>query len=88
MIEDVSLCFTALNGLPGPYIKWFVEDLGLDGLSKILTAYDDKTATAKIVYAYGERDKDGKATKPSKTLLSNSSSIHSFFFPRTIHWYI
>ena len=23
LVEDTSLCFTALNGMPGPYIKWF-----------------------------------------------------------------
>ena len=22
IIEDTSLCFAALNGMPGPYIKW------------------------------------------------------------------
>lgn len=27
LVEDSSLCFNALNGLPGPYIKWFVEKL-------------------------------------------------------------
>ncbi len=66
LIEDVSLCFTALKDLPGPYIKWFVEDLKLEGLSKILTAYEDKRAIAKVIFAYGERDKDGKPTEPSK----------------------
>ncbi len=25
LVEDTSLCFTALNGMPGPYIKWFVQ---------------------------------------------------------------
>lgn len=25
IVEDTSLCFNALNGMPGPYIKWFVE---------------------------------------------------------------
>ncbi|KAL7549713.1 hypothetical protein ACHAWF_012979 [Thalassiosira exigua] len=34
LTEDTCLCFEALNGLPGPYIKWFLEDLGLDGLNK------------------------------------------------------
>ena len=24
MIEDTSLCYNALKGLPGPYIKWFL----------------------------------------------------------------
>lgn len=31
IIEDVSLCFDALNGLPGPYIKWFLEKVGHEG---------------------------------------------------------
>ena len=25
MVEDTSLCFNALGGLPEPYIKWFLE---------------------------------------------------------------
>ena len=36
IVEDTSLCFNALNGLPGPYIKWFLEKLGSDGLHKLL----------------------------------------------------
>jgi inosine triphosphate pyrophosphatase len=24
LVEDTSLCFNALGGLPGPYIKWFL----------------------------------------------------------------
>lgn len=31
--EDTSLCFAALNGLPGPYIKVFWRELGLEGKS-------------------------------------------------------
>ena len=31
--EDTALCFEALNGLPGPYIKHFMENLGHDGMS-------------------------------------------------------
>ena len=29
--EDTSLCFKAMKGLPGPYIKWFLDSVGLDG---------------------------------------------------------
>ena len=77
MIEDVSLCFKALKDLPGPYIKWFVQDLKLDGLTKILSAYEDKRAVAKVIFAYGERDKDGKPTEPSRSsaILSDSRSL-------------
>lgn len=36
IVEDTSLCFNALNGLPGPYIKWFYESIGNAGLAKVL----------------------------------------------------
>ncbi|CAF0789275.1 unnamed protein product [Didymodactylos carnosus] len=74
LIEDVSLCFKALNHLPGPYVKWFVEDLKLEGFSKILTAYDDKRAIAQVIYAYGEKDKDGNPTEP-KLFTGESKGI-------------
>jgi inosine/xanthosine triphosphate pyrophosphatase family protein len=31
VIEDTSLEFTALGGMPGPYIKWFQETLKSEG---------------------------------------------------------
>ena len=31
LIEDTSLEFTALGGMPGPYIKWFQETLKSEG---------------------------------------------------------
>jgi inosine triphosphate pyrophosphatase len=34
IVEDTCLCFNALNGLPGPYIKWFLDALKPDGLYK------------------------------------------------------
>ncbi len=36
LVEDTSLCFNGLKGLPGPYIKWFLEKLGHDGLNRML----------------------------------------------------
>lgn len=52
LVEDVSLCFNALKGLPGPYIKWFYAKLGNDGLYRLLDGYDDKTAYAQCVFAF------------------------------------
>lgn len=34
LVEDTSLCFNALHGLPGPYIKWFLDKLKPAGKSK------------------------------------------------------
>ena len=50
--EDTSLCFSALNGLPGPYIKWFLDKNGLDGLNDIISFSDDKSAYAQTVVAF------------------------------------
>jgi inosine triphosphate pyrophosphatase len=54
LVEDTSLCFNALSGLPGPYIKWFQDKIGLSGLNNLLMAYEDKTAVAKCIFAYRE----------------------------------
>ncbi len=59
MVEDTSLCFNALGGLPGPYIKWFLEKTGHAGLNNLLAAYDDKSAYAQCIFSFcagrGER---------------------------------
>ncbi|GBG31339.1 Inosine triphosphate pyrophosphatase [Hondaea fermentalgiana] len=52
LVEDTSLCFNALNGLPGVYIKWFLEKTGHEGLNNLLAAYEDKTAYAQCIFAY------------------------------------
>lgn len=52
VVEDTSLQFTALGGMPGPYIKWFQERLGSNGLYNILTAYEDKSAQAVCTLAF------------------------------------
>lgn len=52
MVEDTSLCFNALNGLPGVYIKWFLESVGLEGLNKMLNGFDDRSAYAQCIFAY------------------------------------
>lgn len=54
LVEDTSLCFNALGGLPGPYIKWFLDKTGHDGLNNLLAAYPDKSAYAQCIFAYCE----------------------------------
>eukprot|EP00967_Tisochrysis_lutea_P066541 scaffold86684_cov22-Tisochrysis_lutea.AAC.1 len=51
-VEDTSLCFNALGGLPGPYIKWFLDKTGHEGLNNLLAAYEDKSAYAHCVFAF------------------------------------
>ncbi|KAI5806679.1 inosine triphosphate pyrophosphatase-like protein [Peziza echinospora] len=54
LVEDTALGFDALNGLPGPYIKWFMKELGHEGLNKILAAYENKGAEAICTFAFCE----------------------------------
>jgi inosine triphosphate pyrophosphatase len=52
LIEDTSLCFNALGGLPGVYIKWFYDKIGNNGLYKMLESFEDKTAYAQCIFTY------------------------------------
>ncbi|KAK5082525.1 nucleoside triphosphate pyrophosphohydrolase ham1 [Lithohypha guttulata] len=52
LTEDTALEFKALNGLPGPYIKYFLISLGHEGLNNLLAAYEDKTITSVCTFAY------------------------------------
>lgn len=45
LVEDVSVYFEALGRLPGPLIKWFLDELKVDGLCKLLDGYDTRKAT-------------------------------------------
>jgi len=52
LIEDQGLSFTALNGLPGPFIKFFVEETGLVACCKMLDGFSDRSARADCMFAY------------------------------------
>ena len=52
LVEDVSLEFTSLGGLPGTFIKFFVEQTGLDATCRMLDGFEDRSATVKCGYGY------------------------------------
>ena len=51
LIEDVALTFTGLGRLPGTFIKWFLEELTVDGLCKLADGLSTREAVASITYA-------------------------------------
>lgn len=58
LVEDVSLGFDVLGGLPGPFIKYFVDAPdGLEKLCRMLDGFDNRNAEAACVFGYydGER---------------------------------
>jgi len=52
MVEDSSLEYDALNGMPGVYVKWFLKAIGNDGLVKLLAGHHNKRANAICNIAY------------------------------------
>lgn len=58
LVEDVSLHFDALGGLPGPFVKFFVEKPdGLERMCRMLDGFGTRTAQAVCTFGYhdGER---------------------------------
>ncbi|RLV89960.1 Inosine triphosphate pyrophosphatase [Spathaspora sp. JA1] len=52
LVEDTCLGFNAYNNLPGPYIKWFLKSIGLQGLVQMLSGFEDKSANAICTFGY------------------------------------
>lgn len=52
IVEDVSLMFHALGGLPGPYIKWFMDLAGSQACCRMLDGFDDRSASIRCTFGY------------------------------------
>lgn len=54
IVEDTSLYFDCLNGLPGPLIKWFLKTMGNDGLATLAEKLGNNKAEAKTIIGYAD----------------------------------
>lgn len=54
IVEDTSLHLRCLNGLPGPFVKWFLLILGNDGLFRLVKKLGDGRAVAKTIIGYAQ----------------------------------
>lgn len=53
LVDDVGLGFEALSGLPGPFVKFFVESSdGLEKLCRMLDGFDTRRATGTCTQGY------------------------------------
>lgn len=59
IVEDTGLVINSLGKLPGPFIKWFLEEVGLEKICRLADISDDRSATASAAFAYY----DGKTLK-------------------------
>lgn len=51
-VEDTSLSFEALGGMPGAYVKDFVKAIGGEKLPRLLDGFENKNAIARTTVAY------------------------------------
>jgi non-canonical purine NTP pyrophosphatase (RdgB/HAM1 family) len=54
IVEDTSLYLDAMNGLPGPLIKWFLKAIGIEGLAGLAEKLGNKKAIAKTIIGYAK----------------------------------
>ena len=52
LVEDASLIFNALGKLPGPFIKWFMKEMGNEGLCRLLKDFDDRSAKGVVGFGF------------------------------------
>jgi inosine triphosphate pyrophosphatase len=73
LIEDTSLSLVHMNGLPGPFIKWFLLSLGREGFYKMAASLGGCAAEVKTIFGlalgpqtflYGEGTLQGEVVAP------------------------
>jgi non-canonical purine NTP pyrophosphatase (RdgB/HAM1 family) len=52
IVEDTALQIDDLGRLPGTFIKWFIDELGLDKICRLADADPDRRAVASCAFAY------------------------------------
>jgi non-canonical purine NTP pyrophosphatase (RdgB/HAM1 family) len=52
IVDDASVVFTELNGLPGPLVKWFMKSIGNEGLCRLADLTKNRTAVAEVGIGY------------------------------------
>jgi inosine triphosphate pyrophosphatase len=88
LVEDISFSMEALGGkLPGPFIKWFLEEMGLEGICKLADLTPSRKATTAVCYVYFDGDEahffegELEGTVPAKPTGQDGFGWNSVFIP-------
>lgn len=76
IVEDTSLELEALNGLPGPFIKWFQKTIGDQGIVNLAEKLKNNKALARVIIGYAKSKSEIKffEGKQEGTLVSPRGS--------------
>jgi len=58
IVEDTSLYFECLKGMPGPLIKWFMNSIGNQGLFELAEKLENNKAEAKTIIGYAKNSEE------------------------------
>jgi non-canonical purine NTP pyrophosphatase (RdgB/HAM1 family) len=91
LVEDQILMFKALGLLPGTFIKFFIDELGLEKLCRLLDSFDNRAAIAASgmayydgkEFVYFEGSLEGEITKHPRG--SGGFGWDSIFIPEGYH---
>lgn len=71
LIEDTTLSFNALGRLPGTLIKFFLQEIGNDGLCTMLKKYEDRHAVGGVTYGLYDGKKFLVFSATTKGIIAN-----------------
>ena len=57
IVEDTSLYFEAWNELPGPLVKFFLKNIGLNGMVRALDEFNNNSASAACCLGFTKNGK-------------------------------
>jgi len=52
LVEDVGLRIAAMGKLPGPFIKWFIEEMSLEEICSLIPTDKERDAISMVTYAW------------------------------------
>ena len=58
IVDDVSVRCEALNGLPGPFIKWFIKSFSLEEMHGMLEKLGNTTTEVSLLIGYAKNRDD------------------------------
>ena len=86
VVEDTILEFKALGNLPGPFIKFFLEQMSEEDICALLNG-KDRSATARCVFGYFDGEKENyfegsiNGTIPEKPAGDGGYGFDRIFIP-------
>ena len=79
IVEEAGLDLAALNGFPGPFVKWMLKAVGPEGIARTAASLGQVQATARCVLIYREEEEEIVAEgRTEGSLVLPGRGFHGF----------